>query len=330
MTRRPWTAADDALLRSLWGTDTPRSEIAAQLCRTQAAAKNRASKIGATNPKPPRWTREERSRLDMMLEQGMSYEAIARRLGRSVNAVILARKRSGLRPASRRYLNATQVAGIMGLSCSQIASRWIKRGYLRGKRGPHWGHYRQWQTTEEGLWAFIENESHWHRWEPEHITDLALREWALELRDGVRFLTTGEVAWRCCVDVGTVNGWIHGGVLPAVRRQNWLVRESDLEGFIPPNQRSKVGMTQIRFTPEEDARLWALRDGGATWTEIADALGRNTSSVAGRYQRLAEREAAPRGLRAPTGRPLAVRRAPRAAAPYPLIAFCHLARRHLS
>ena len=289
MSRRPWTAADDALLRSLWGTDTPRSEIAARLGRTQAATKNRASKIGATNPKPPRWTARDLFRLDMLLDQGLSDAAIARRLKRTPEAISLTRKRHGLKSRSSRLMSARMVADLMGVGCAKSVIAWIEHGYLAGKRGPRRGPYRQWQVDEEALWRFIENRYHWHRWEPERITDPALREWAMELRAGVRFLTPGEVAWRCCVDASAVNVWIHNGLLPAVRNGNWLVRESDLEGFVPPHQRSRAGMTQTRFTPDEDARLLALRDSGATWTAIADALGRNISSVAGRYQRLTER-----------------------------------------
>lgn len=294
MIRRPWTAADDALLCSLWGTDTPRSEIAARLGRTQAATKNRASKIGATNPKPPRWTARDLFQLDMLLDQGLPDAAIARRLKRTPEAINLARKRHGLQSRSDRLMSARTVADLMGLGCAKTVTRWMQRGYLAGKRGPCRGPHRQWQVDEEALWRFIENRRHWHRWQPERITDAGLREWAMELRDGVRFLTPGEVAWRLCVGTATVNTWIRGGLLPAVRNGNWLIRESDLEGFTPPGQLPKTGMSRDLWSGEETERLREMRESGMSYAECAIALGRSIASCSNRWYRLteAEREAA--------------------------------------
>src|SRR5690606_22184989 len=127
----------------------------------------------------------------------------------------------------------------------------------------------------------------WHLWDPERIDPASgFRRWAQEIRAGVRFLTVGDVAERCYVEVHTVSNWIRSGRLPAVRNGNWLVRERDLDGFIPPGQLSRSGIPQRRFTRDEDQRLLAMRAAGIGWTAIARELGRPVSSVFGRYRRL--------------------------------------------
>ena len=40
------------------------------------------------------------------------------------------------------------------------------------------------------------------------------------------------------------------------------------------------------YTPEDDARLIAMRSQGLYWTEIAEALGRSFNSVKGRHSQL--------------------------------------------
>lgn len=294
MSARRWTVADDAILRSLWGTDVSLESIAQRLDRTIVAVKHRASKTGLTQPQPRRWTRQELARLDMLLDQGLSDALIARRLKRSPEAINLARKRYGLKSRSGRLMSARAVADIMGIGCSKTVTRWMRRGYLAGKRGPRQGQHQQWQVDEEALWRFIENPRHWHRWQPERMTDTSLREWAQELRDGVRFLTVGEVAWRCCVGTGAVNVWIHNGLIPAVRNGNWLIRESDLEQFTPPGQLPKTGMPRDLWSDAETERLRALRESGMSYSACARELGRSIASCSNRWIRLieSEREAA--------------------------------------
>lgn len=246
-----------------------------------------ASVIRRTGKRKPRkWHPDRLWRLAEMLENGASDEEIARRLGTTSNAVVLARKRYRLKSRTDATMTARAVARWLGIPCAKTITAWIEQGWLRGKRIQGRGPYHQWHVTDAALIAFLENPEHWHRWEPDRIPDAALREWAADVRSGVRFLTTREVAERCHVTHPAVNAWIRRGILPAVRRGNWLVREDVLDGFVPPNQQPKSGISPRRYTPDEDARLVAMRAVGATWQQISDELNRTPGSVYTRWARL--------------------------------------------
>jgi len=236
--------------------------------------------------KPRRWTPDRLWRLAELIERGYSDEEIARRLGATANAVMLARKRYGLKSRTAAAMTARAVARRLGIACSKTVTVWIERGWLKGKQIQGRGPYDQWHVSEDALIAFLENPEHWPRWQPERIPDKALREWALELRAGVRFLTTAEVAERFYVEHPTVWNWIQRGLLPAYRHVNWMVREDDLEGFPPPGQRWKAGFRCRACTPDEDARLRDLRQRGLTFQAIAAELGRTIGSVSNRWYRL--------------------------------------------
>lgn len=237
-----------------------------------------------------RWTERDLFQLEDLLARGFSDAAIARRLGCTVTALNLARRRHGIRSRSQLLLSAREIANRLGIPCSKTVAHWIAQGWLDGKRGAPRGGNRQWQIREESLWSFMEHPDHWHRWQPERIRDPYLREWAIDVRAGVRFLTPGQVAWRFCVTHNAVNVWIRSGLLPAVRNGNWLIRESDIAGFTPPGQQSKAGMRHQEWTDAEDDRLYALREVGLTFQQISHALGRSLGAVSNRWYRLMARE----------------------------------------
>lgn len=284
-----WTSDDDAWIAALRAEGLTWAEVGRRMGRTRPSVVGRADALGIRVPRPPRWTARDLDRLDVMLEQGWADELIARKLKRTVTAINLQRKRRGMASRSARLMSARRVAAMLGVGCAKRVVTWITRGYLAGKQGPMRGPHRQWQVTEEAVWAFIEAPDHWHRWDPERIPDRDLREWAIEVRAGVRFLTTGQVAWRLYVTDRAVNDWIRAGLLRAVRCGNWLVREADVEGFTPPGQRSKAGMIQRGWTAQDDEQLRAMRDGGHVWREIGLALGRSATACANRHARLMER-----------------------------------------
>lgn len=58
-----------------------------------------------------------------------------------------------------------------------------------------------WRVSWDDLLTWLERRETWMAWDPARIPDLALREWAAELRSGPgRWLTHTQVARQFCVD----------------------------------------------------------------------------------------------------------------------------------
>lgn len=157
------------------------------------------------------------------MEAGKTDAEIAAEVGTTATAVHLAVKRSGLPPRRTLALTARGVADRLGVSCAKTVVRWIEQGWLRGCRAYRMGPHRIWHVSETDLFSFVADPDHWHRWDPARIPDPALREWATEIRAGVRFLTVGEASYRMCVQPATVHQWIAKGWLPAVRDRKSVV-----------------------------------------------------------------------------------------------------------
>jgi hypothetical protein len=88
----PWTADEDARLRTMRAAGVPWPAVAAALGRTDASAVARGTLLGVCAKRNPRWTGAEDFRLLSLLERHRSYAAIARTLGRTV---VMMRRRSG-------------------------------------------------------------------------------------------------------------------------------------------------------------------------------------------------------------------------------------------
>lgn len=236
-----------------------------------------------------RWDERALNRLWDMTEQGMTDEAIARRFRCSPNAIKIVRQRrlKRFRRTEPTWRTAREVAEIFGLGCSKTVTRWIDLGWLPARVGPSCGIYRKHWIEELALVDFMANPDAWVAWNPERIMDLDWQEVARQQRGNVVYLTPGQVADRLGVTSRAVNKWICEDRLPATRWGNWWVKESDLAGFVPPYDRSKVGISPRRFTPEEDAEMVRLRSDGKTLEAIASAQGRAIGSIAGRLKRLA-------------------------------------------
>lgn len=235
--------------------------------------------------KPRRWHPHRLWTLCEGLENGLSDAQLARRLDTTRPAIQTARKRYRIAARTRQHHTARDVQRLMGIGCSKTVACWVQAGWLKARRLPR-GQHDWYSIRHDDLLVFLESLEHWHRWEPERIADHGLRHWAIRLRAGVRFLTIGEVALRCCVGTNAVNAWIQQGRIQAYKNGNWYVRESDLDGFTPPGQVSKAGRVTRRWTAEEDGTILALRAEGAVYREIAAAVGRSQSGVHRRYRRL--------------------------------------------
>ena len=227
----------------------------------------------------PTWTAEEIGLLYEMAGEHRSHAQIAAALGRSECGVRIKCKRLGITLTKFAGMTANRLARWLGVPCAKTVSWWCNEGWLRchdtGIR-VHSGWVRV--VEMEDLLAFLEDERHWHLWEPERITDAGMREWASEMRAGVRFLTTGEVGDRLGLTCAAVNDRIHRGLMRGVKRgSNWLVREEDAV-YVAPG--SRKGLPRPKpLTAEECAlvrRLW----GRYSVTEISLRLGRKGYSKA--------------------------------------------------
>lgn len=236
--------------------------------------------------RPRFWTPERLSMIEDGIDRGLTDDTIARQIGCTKNAVQIARKRNGIASRSVVMLSARAVQERMGIGCAKTVARWINKGWLKGRRGQQLGPYRMWYVREDDLLSFLEDPAYWYAWRPEAITEPHLRSWALEER-AYRYLSVGEVAKRFYVTTSAVNAWIHQGEIPAKKYGNWWIRDCDLKGFTPPNERPRSLSKLLRFTPEDDATLLELRARGKGWTEIAKTIGKPISSVFGRAHRLA-------------------------------------------
>lgn len=193
------------------------------------------------------WTHDQIDMLVTLLDKGLDYTAIARRLGRTRTAIQVKVKRLGCAMTKRpTVLVAREVAAVLGLRCAKKVVDWIGRGWLRGKaRGTNGRPI--WAVQWDDLMAFLQNRMYWMAWRAEDITDRDLRAEMIALRaHQPRWLTPGEVAHRYCVDDRAVNAWVRKGYVPAQRYGNWWIWEADLQGWVLPCERSRVGIPRVR------------------------------------------------------------------------------------
>lgn len=191
-------------------------------------------------PEGRAWSDEEKAILRECVARGDSIRQIARRLGRSPNAVKVKLHRFDCRRREQvTVLTARGVATVLGVKCSKTVARWIEEGSLGATNG---GTPERpiWRVTWDALLDFLRRRNRWMAWAPERITDESLRIWAAQLRAGQpRWLTPGEVAERYHVAPTVPNSWIAKGELPATRYGNWWIWEEHLAGWTPPGERPR-------------------------------------------------------------------------------------------
>ena len=184
---------------------------------------------------PRYWTRHEIDTLLTMIDQGRGYDAIARRLGRTREAVEIKAKRLGYRLLDERAaLTCSAVQRMLGLRCPKTVARWITAYGLTARNA---GTKRRplWRIQHEDLMAWLEDRHHWMAYDPADVPRATFREHLTEIRQGQsRWLTPGDVAARYHVGSSTVQQWREKGWVPMTRYGNWWVWEADLEGFVPP------------------------------------------------------------------------------------------------
>lgn len=94
------------------------------------------------------------------------------------------------------------------------------------------------------------------------------------------FVTTGEVARRCGVQINTVKNWIQSGLLPAVRTPggHWRIAADDFarflqrQGYVPEAAKAPVGQTHKTEGADERCRILIVDDDPETREFVSGAL----------------------------------------------------------
>lgn len=205
--------------------------------RFQAAGDLPKRGVGTGRP----WTEDDVARFEVMIDEGRSYDWIARKLRRSRTGVILKARRLGHRVTTTdATLSARDAARILGLGCSKTVVRWIVEHGLPARNA---GTKQKplWRITPDTLVAWLERPEHWMMYDPVLITDPFVRDQLARLRPATPYwLPIGEAARQLGVTHEAVNTWIANGLLPATRYGNWWVCASDLATFTPPCERPRT------------------------------------------------------------------------------------------
>lgn len=202
--------------------------------------------LAPKRPRPPHkyWSAKETDKLIQLVEQGIHYAEIGRRLKRTEVSIRLRCKRVGvLLTTTNATMSARDAAARLGVRCSKTISSWIRRGWLKATNANAGGR-AFWRITWEDLTTFLETPAYWIAWSPDRIPDLALREWTQELRaNETPLITQTDIAERFHVGRETVAQWIDKGWLPSVRYNNRRVPLPALDDWVVPCER-RVPMNQ--------------------------------------------------------------------------------------
>lgn len=184
----------------------------------------------------PAWTEREVARLVRLVEQGYTYGEIGQQLGRTQKAINQKMKTMAQKDRIRRATMTLRAATrLFGLVDRRALSKWVDLGWLPARRDTT----GVWRINKEDLYRFLQNESYWFAWEPTKITDAAMRQWALAMREGKpRWLTVRDVATRYGVTIQAVQGWIGRGCLATTYAGRHYIHERDLIDFVPPYNRT--------------------------------------------------------------------------------------------
>lgn len=128
-----WTAEQDALLKERYNSQPRRID---ELARTlpmypRWAIKKRAATLGIARTKERNWTKKGEKSLRKWLAH-RSVEWIARKLNRTVTAVVLKAKRLKIKKSGAGY-TANSLAFGLGVDDHKVTA-WIQRGLLRAAR----------------------------------------------------------------------------------------------------------------------------------------------------------------------------------------------------
>lgn len=229
------------------------------------------------------WTSEQDWRLLDLLGNNRTYVEIGECLGRTKMAVKTRANKEHNSGTFAQGMTAKDVGDLLGVSSGHTVLWWLSKRWLKGKRVRK---HRVYRIELDAVHKFLEKEEHWHRWHPNAITDLALKEWASDLRGGVEFLSTIKAAARLGYSVTHFRHLMRDAKMREYRLNGLLLfyRSDDLDKW-RPKPAPTVHLVR-RFTPEEDESIRAMAVAGVSLSDMARELRRSLSSVSCRARRI--------------------------------------------
>lgn len=273
----PWQPEEEAVLRSALAEGRNLRLVALKLGRTLIAVRGKAKRISRPRRHRP-WTAERTSQLAALVECHTPWPEIARIIGHAEGYL---KSRASMLGISQRHANGYTVSAVARMLAvdSHAVDRWARLGWLRARRTRvRYGHGVLVVVRHEDLIAYLEDERYWPAWEPGRIRDSALREWALELRAGVEYLTATQAAPLLFITPLGLQKAIREGRYPGVKVNNiWWIRRDQLRPM-PGNGGPLAKPKAAPFSDSEKAvirELWGVVPGA----EIAARLGRQGQTV---------------------------------------------------
>ncbi len=180
---RPWTEDElEAVRLGYRGTITSARNIASVLGRTPFGVKGQVQKLGVTRTKPRNWTADEDEQLIELMGKHPPQQ-VAKRMHRSVNAVIMRSKRLGFSRRTRDgWYTKMDVCQMLG-----VDHHWLQPYINRGELQASW-HYGT-RPGQAGMACWHINEKDLREFIIAHCYDLVGRNADLP---GIVYVLTGD------------------------------------------------------------------------------------------------------------------------------------------
>lgn len=239
--RQYWTPAEDALLRKCLAAGWRHRAIGQALGRPQQGVTSRWNLL-RRGRRRWLWRPDE----DALIRDTAGYrtaESIAAELGRTPAAVSARAAVLGVHwwsPDGRRVnigFTGTQIARILGRSCSKAVADWIEKGYLvASRRAPRLGEHNYkiaYRVLPDALRNFLRD----YPWlyDRDRIADKGWRAYVRANVPHERWIGTREAARLLFMTEAGVGIAIRKGDLRAEKvGPNWVISESGIRAYVPP------------------------------------------------------------------------------------------------
>ena len=215
-----------------------------------------------------RWTPDELECLNDKFGL-IADRTLARRLNRTEKTVISKARYYRIR-ATDNFSTARALAEVLGISCPHTILRWLKKGWLEGKRsGKSQSKKRLWAFTEKAVEGCLRQRP-WvvnlKSMERHYFRSIIKEEW-----DRDPWYTVRETAALLGIkNRNTVSGYISQGWLKAEHNQcmggkTWVIRRSAIQAFLKDDPRPAHLHVVRRETmissgiPQKFAIIWFVK-----------------------------------------------------------------------